>query len=339
MWAGLIAEMDAIRGSSLGFVTPRLYAVAASEEGGGSVQAFSEVTAGGNCLHSAQAGWNLVTGWGTPNALLLYAALTSTFVTLTVSPSPTSVFPGASTTVTIDVKNATSDQPIMGVPVTLAFSASAGYTGPCGGSFGNATVITNANGSGAAKLSVPYCYFGGQAEVSVMLLSDGLFGEASASVTVSLLAGNGFVTLLTTYPVNLFFFSFIIVIAVVVGFLATQRTKRRRGRPPVAQYSAGAPPGASQGWVNPPPSTPSPPSGPPSVSPTYAPSTPWISPTVPSRTGPVATSASTPAAVAVAPPVSPAPPPPIPLAVRCPRCGTVIPAFSLTCPKCGLARP
>jgi kumamolisin len=339
MWAGLIAEMDAVRGSSLGFVTPRLYALAAAEEQSGSVQAFSEVTAGGNCLHSAQAGWNLVTGWGTPEALVLYAALTSTFVSLTVSPSPTSVFPGASTTVTVDVKNATSGDPISGVPVTLTFSASAGYTGPCGGSFGNATVTTNANGSGAATLSVPYCYFGGQADVSVMLLSDGLFGEASTTVTVSLLAGNGLVTLLTTYPVNLFFFSFIIILAVIIGFLVTRRTKRRRARPPVAQYTAGAPPGAAQSWVNPPPSTPYPPSGPPGVSPGYAPSVPSPFATGFGGTTPPLPPPSNPSATGAPPTVSAPAPPPMPEAVRCPRCGTVIPAFSLTCPKCGLARP
>ncbi len=326
MWAGLVAELDAVRGSPLGFVTPRLYALAALEEhSGGSIQAFSGVTAGGNCLHSAQAGWNLVTGWGTPRALLLYAALTSTFVSLSVNPSPTSVFPGGSTTVTVTVKNATSGQPIKGVPLTLTFSSSTGYTGPCGGSFGNATVITNATGTAVVRLSVPFCYFGGQADVSVTLLSDGLFGQASATVTVSLIAGNGLVTLLTSYPVNLFFFAFIVVIAVVAGLLLTRRTKRRRARPPVAPYTPGAPPGAVQNWVTPPPTPPAPSAPPPSVSPTYSPTAPWVSaPSVP--------------APAPSPP-PPTPAPPMPQSVRCPSCGTVIPAFSLTCPKCGLARP
>ncbi|MGC2289534.1 MAG: S53 family peptidase, partial [Thermoplasmata archaeon] len=190
MWAGLIAELDAVRGTSLGFVTPRLY-VLASEEAStpGSPQAFSDVTAGENCINPARPGWDLVTGWGTPRALVLYAALTSTFVSLAVNPAPSSVFPGGSTTVTVTVQNSTTSQPIVGVNVTLTFSASPGYTGPCGGSFGTAKVVTVAAGTAQARFSVPFCYFGGQAQVSATLLSGGYFGQAAAAVTVSLLSG------------------------------------------------------------------------------------------------------------------------------------------------------
>jgi kumamolisin len=344
MWAGLIAELDAVHGTPLGFVTPRLYALASQEESAsGSARAFSDVTAGGNCLNSAQTGWDLVTGWGTPRALVLYAALTSTFVSLAVNPSPTSVFPGGSTTVTAAVHNSTTGAPISGVNVTLTLSASQGYSGPCGPS-ATTTVVTGTNGSAQATFTVPFCYFGGKALVSATLLSKGFFGEAATSVTVSLLSGSGFLSLLTMFPYNAIFFGFIVVVAVLIGAVLSRRSKRRQRLPP-SSFGAGAPPGAVQNWAPPPSSPPSAPSRPPGAAPSYAPSTPWASAASSTVPAPAATvvrvprPSAPPNSAGVASTVAPRPPPPMPQAVRCPSCGTVIPAFSLTCPKCGFARP
>jgi kumamolisin len=347
MWGGLIAEMDAVRGTPLGFVTPRLYVLASQEEkSGGPAQAFSDVTAGADCLHSAQPGWDLVTGWGTPRVLVLYAALTSTFVSLAVTPSPNSVFPGGSTAVTVEVRNASTNAPIPGVTVELVAGASSGYTGPCGGSFGNASVVTNASGTGEAKFTVPYCYFGGQALVSATLLSGGFFGEASVQVQVSLLSG-GFLSWVTTFPYNVIFFVLLLIIAVIVGLLLSRRGKRRRKMPPpLPPFGAGAPPGAAQSWA--PPTTPAPsaPTRPPGTAPSYAAPSYWtpapVPPPVPSPRPAAQFSAPPPSRDGPSPPPPslPGPPPsPMPQAVRCPSCGTVIPAFSLTCPTCGLARP
>jgi kumamolisin len=349
MWAGLIAELNAVRGSPLGFVTPRLYALASQEEeSGGPVQAFSDVTAGSNCLNSAQSGWDLVTGWGTPRVLVLYAALTSTFVSLSLSPSPNSVFPGDSTTVTVEVRNATTNAPISGLTVQLAAGASSGYAGPCGGSFGNASVVTNATGAAAAKFTVPYCYFGGQAAVSATLLSGGFFGEASAIVRVSLLNG-GFLSLVSTFPYNVAFFLFILIIAVIIGLVLSRRKRQRQMPPQFPSLSAGAPPGASQSWAPTAPPAPPTPTRPPGASPSNTPSSYWT-PASSASVSP-ATPASRPAAQVYAPPpsvtassptgpsVTSSKPAAMPQAVRCPSCGALIPAFSLTCPKCGLARP
>jgi kumamolisin len=346
-WAGLIAEYDAVLNSHLGFVTPRLYAVASEEESGGGTQAFSEITAGGNCLHNAMAGWNLVTGWGTPKPLVLYAALTSTFVSLGLSPSPGTVFPGGSTTVTVSVQNATSGQPISGVTVTLFLQASSGYTGPCGGVFGNTTVVTGTNGTATGKFTVPWCYFGGSAVASATLLSHGLFGEAQTSVTVSLLSGPGFVQLLSTFPYNVLFFTLIILIALLIGLVLSRHARRRHQTP--VRYpppGAGGPPAAAPAWAPPPPSSPPAAARPVSDYPPYAPSyetagggTGGAASPTPSA-GPSVSSTPPASAVSPAPPPPPwRPPPPMPQAIRCPSCGTMIPAFSLTCPKCGLARP
>jgi kumamolisin len=345
-WGGLIAEYDAIRGTSFGFVTPRLYALAAEEEAAGGIRAFSDITAGANCFNSAQPGWDLVTGWGTPRPLLLYAALTSTFVSLGLSPSPGTVFPGGSTQVTVTVKNATNGNPISGVSVSLILQASAGYTGPCGGVFGNTTAVTNSNGTAVSKFTVPYCYFGGQAQLSATLLSGGLFGEASASVAVSLLSGSGFIELLGTFPYNVLFFTLIILIALLIGAVLSRRSRRRRARVASAYPPEGVsgPSPAAPSWAPAPSAPPPSPRGPPGTSPMYAPGGPYGSypggmgtePPAPAMTGSPAPAA--PPAIRSAPVSSPSPPP-IPQAVRCPSCGTVIPAFSLSCPKCGLARP
>jgi kumamolisin len=345
-WGGLIAEYDALRGTSFGFVTPRLYALAAEEEAAGGIRAFSDITAGANCLNSAATGWDLVTGWGAPQPLVLYAALTSTFVSLGLNPSPGTVFPGGSTQVTVSVKNATTGNPISGVSVSLIFEASPGYTGPCGGVFGNKTAVTNSNGTAVSEFTVPYCYFGGQAQLSATLLSGGLFGEASANVAVSLLSGSGFIELLGTFPYNVLFFTLIILIALLIGLVLSRRGKRRRMRmaPAYPPEGASGPSPAAPSWAPPPSTPPPPPRGPPGTSSMYAPAFPSRSypggtgavPSTPAMTGSPAP--APPPAAPSAPAYSPTPPP-MPQAVRCPSCGTVIPAFSLSCPKCGLARP
>jgi kumamolisin len=315
MWAGLVAEMNAIRGAPFGFLTPRLYALAASEEAGGSTHAFSDVTSGGNCLYPARAGWDLATGWGSPHPLVLYAALTSTFVNLSVTPSPVSIFPGGSTIVSVEVRNGSSGQPLAGLPVSLTFGAPSSYNGPCGGAFQSATVVTDAQGAAQARLSVPLCYLGGQAVVAALLLSGGFFGQATTNVMVSLLSGSGFIALISEYPYNVIFFALLVVIAALIGAVVSRRRRPRTGpyRPP--PLTAAVPSGATTGWTP----APSAPPGSPSPASSYG---GW---TGPSR--------------APAAPTPSPPPSPEPSAVRCPACGTLIPMFSLSCPKCGLARP
>jgi kumamolisin len=345
-WAGIIGEMDAVRGAPLGFVTPRLYALASLEAPGDPARAFSDVTAGGNCLYPARAGWDLATGWGTPRPLDLYAALTSTFVDLSVKPSPDSVFPGGSTIVTVTVLNASNGQPVSGAKVNLSFSASPGYTGPCGGSFGSpVTVVTGVAGTAQAHFSVPFCYFGGQAQVSALLLSNGLFGQATATVTVSLLSGSGFLSLIATFPYNAIFFGLIVVIAILVGVALSRRSKRRRPIPPLPPLGAAGSSGGPPSWVGAPSAggPPGPPRAPNSTM-AYAATAP---PTAPVQRIPTAPTSAPPPA-SMAPPATAAgtppgrnagSPPPMPTPVRCPACGSPIPAFSLSCPKCGLARP
>jgi hypothetical protein len=68
LWAGLTAMMNqqalANGGSTVGFLNPALYAI-----GTGSIYGsdFHDITTGSNGQYSAVTGYDLVTGWGSPN--------------------------------------------------------------------------------------------------------------------------------------------------------------------------------------------------------------------------------------------------------------------------------
>ena len=80
-WAGLIALADQEAGHALGFVNPAIYRVAESPQ---YHQAFHDITTGNNTVslngttitgYQAGAGWDPVTGWGTPDAQILIPLL------------------------------------------------------------------------------------------------------------------------------------------------------------------------------------------------------------------------------------------------------------------------
>ena len=58
LWAGLIARINGIDGTSAGYINPKLYA---------TPSALSDITAGNNGAFSASAGWDACTGLGSPN--------------------------------------------------------------------------------------------------------------------------------------------------------------------------------------------------------------------------------------------------------------------------------
>jgi kumamolisin len=58
LWAGLIARINAARGSPVGFINPQLYAAPAD---------LSDVTTGNNGAYAAAKGWDACTGLGSPD--------------------------------------------------------------------------------------------------------------------------------------------------------------------------------------------------------------------------------------------------------------------------------
>jgi subtilase family serine protease len=76
-WSGIIADLDQARGRPLGFLNQRLYRLGAA---GALKTLFHEITAGDNSFNSvpgypATPGFDLSTGWGTPNFGMLGAIL------------------------------------------------------------------------------------------------------------------------------------------------------------------------------------------------------------------------------------------------------------------------
>ncbi|HZP66289.1 MAG TPA: hypothetical protein VFB32_08260, partial [Rudaea sp.] len=106
-WAGFIAlanEQAAVNGRGpLGFVNTALYAAAEANQAAN----FHDVASGSNGGFSAVAGYDLVTGWGSPNGATLINTLAGPASTpgFVVSAYPTNpgANPGASTTSTISI--------------------------------------------------------------------------------------------------------------------------------------------------------------------------------------------------------------------------------------------
>ena len=107
MWAGFLALINqqsiANGNKTLGFINPSLYTIG---EGSSYDTDFHDITSGSNG-YSATTGYDLATGWGSPNGVSLINALAGSVATagysLSASPSSVSVVKGNSGTSTISV--------------------------------------------------------------------------------------------------------------------------------------------------------------------------------------------------------------------------------------------
>jgi kumamolisin len=72
LWAGLIARINAARGSGVGFINPQLYADASC---------LHDVTSGNNGDYSASAGWDACSGLGSPDGKKIAGTLGAAIVT------------------------------------------------------------------------------------------------------------------------------------------------------------------------------------------------------------------------------------------------------------------
>ncbi len=74
-WAGILALMNQAAGHRFGLVNPLLYGSVASAPAGCTV--YHDVTTGNNLYYNATPGYDLATGWGSPNAANLLPILKS----------------------------------------------------------------------------------------------------------------------------------------------------------------------------------------------------------------------------------------------------------------------
>ncbi len=257
-WAGIIAEMDALRGTPFGELNARLYAIGTAEPTGHVAPGLADITTGQNCLGPATVGWDTATGWGSPRGGALYNDLTGSYVAVVIDPSTSTATPGSSFTAQVTVLNATDRAPISGLTVNVSLSSDNGYSGPCGGTLSSGSEVSNATGVTVVSLSVPNCFLGTHATLTASVLERGLFGSNSTSISVNLLGIAGFLAFITQFPYNLIAFAVIMLVATVTGWSIGSYRRRRRSAAMLAAAGAipSAPMAAAPSGAGPPPAPP-----------------------------------------------------------------------------------
>ena len=195
MWAGYIAlanqQAAAAGDSTLGFINPTIYA---QNESGGALTAaytadFHDITSGTSGSYSATTGYDLVTGWGSPNGAALINALapatqTPAF-TLAASPTAVSVVVGSSGTSTITT--AVSG----GFDSAVALTASGQPTGVTV-SFSPTSIAAPGSGTSTATLTVASTTATGTYSITVTGTGGSITHTATISLTVTAAATPAF---------------------------------------------------------------------------------------------------------------------------------------------------
>jgi kumamolisin len=217
MWAGIAAEMTALRGHGLGLLTPALYRMGTMQDDGATPLPYRDTTEGSNCLYSAQRGWDPVTGWGTPyDVVTLYGDMIQGLLTLKLSFNPSPALPGFSEKVTVTARN--GSQPAADLPIHIIF-----YSVPLillrASVIAWGTFTTDSSGKGQVSFIVPFYYPDNQMLVKAEGYSTLGVGTVTATVGVSLAGAYwGPLEPLLTYPYNIPFFLLLMGVATVVGW-------------------------------------------------------------------------------------------------------------------------
>jgi subtilase family serine protease len=190
MWAAYIAlanEQLANNGqATLGFINPTIYAQNVTSA---YATDFHDVTSGTSGSYSAVVGYDLVTGWGSPNGTGLINALagTSTTPAFTISASPTSVSVVQGSSGTSTITTAVSG----GFSSAIALTASGQPTGVTV-SFSPTSIAAPGSGSSTATFTVASTTAAGTYSITVTGTGGGLTHTASVSLTVTATASPAF---------------------------------------------------------------------------------------------------------------------------------------------------
>jgi subtilase family serine protease len=186
MWAGYIAlvnqQLVANGESTVGFINPTIYAQNVS---GGALSAayaadFHDITSGTSGSFSAGTGYDLVTGWGSPNGAGLINALapTSPAFTLAASPTAVSVVVGSSGTSTV------TTAVTGGFDSAIALTASGAPTGVTI-SFSPASIAVPGSGTSTVTLAVASSTATGTYSITVTGTGGGITHTATVSLSVT----------------------------------------------------------------------------------------------------------------------------------------------------------
>jgi kumamolisin len=189
MWAGylaLINQQSVANGNqTLGFINPSLYTLG---EGSSYDSDFHDITSGSNG-YSATTGYDLATGWGSPNGTGLIDALaptsTSPAFTISASPASVSVVKGNSGTSTITTTVSG------GFDSAVALSASGQPTGVTV-SFNPTSVSAPGSGTSTMTVAVASTTAAGAYTVTVTGTGGGITHTATVSLTVTAPAAGAF---------------------------------------------------------------------------------------------------------------------------------------------------
>jgi subtilase family serine protease len=183
MWAGYIAlvnqQLAANGQPGIGFINPTIYAQNVTSSYGAD---FHDISSGTSGSYSAVTGYDLVTGWGSPNAGLI-GALTGSSTqtpafTISASPGAVSVAAGSngSSTITTSVSG--------GFNSAVALSASGAPSGVTV-SFNPSSIAAPGSGSSTVTFAVASTVAAGTYAITITGTGGGLTQTTTVSLTVT----------------------------------------------------------------------------------------------------------------------------------------------------------
>ena len=190
MWAGYIAlvnqQLVANGSATIGFLNPTIYADNVTSSYSTN---FHDITSGTSGSYSAVTGYDLVTGWGSPNTGLI-SALTGSSTqtpsfTLSASPTAVSVVVGnsGSSTLTTTVAG--------GFSSAIALSASGQPTGVTVG-FSPTSIASPGSGTSSATFTVASTTATGTYPITITGTGGGITHTATVTLTVTAVATPAF---------------------------------------------------------------------------------------------------------------------------------------------------
>jgi kumamolisin len=183
MWAAYIAlvnqQLAANGQSSIGFINPTIYSQNLTSE---YATDFHDITSGTSGSYSAVTGYDLVTGWGSPNGQGLINALAgaSTTPAFTLSASPTAVSVAAGSNGTSTITTAVSG----GFDSAVALSAS-GQPAGVTVSFNPASIAAPGSGTSTMTLAVASTTAAGTYTITVTGTGGSITHTATVTLTVT----------------------------------------------------------------------------------------------------------------------------------------------------------
>jgi subtilase family serine protease len=190
MWAGYIAlvnqQLASNGDSTIGFINPTIYAQNVTSSYGAD---FHDITSGTSGSFSATTGYDLVTGWGSPNAGLISALTGSSTQTpaFTISASPTAVSVAAGSNGTSTITTAVSG----GFNSAIALTASGAPTGVTVG-FNPTSIAAPGSGTSTVTFTVASTTTAGTYSITITGTGGGLTQTATVSLTVTSGVSAGF---------------------------------------------------------------------------------------------------------------------------------------------------